>query len=397
MEGPTGLRKIVSAHFKADLSPYWDDRASILHFANPEYGLGLRSGSLLPVGPTWGRFSEEWQMHFSTGVDGPPFPRDSAEDRIRKLLKLPSLQIEILSFSNWDLERVLADKYQSGRIFVGGDSAHRHPPTTGMGLNAAVQDAHNLAWKLAYVLRGKAPEALLDSYEAERRHIGRRVCDWALFTSKTHKLISTAIGLEEGKEEANRARLAHLLDEDDEMGVAARAQLQHTIDGQSIEFGAHEMDLGIRYPSGGAFLPDGTPALAYHPRHQIYTPTTRPGHRLPHAWVERGGNLISTHDLVGSGGDFLLITGRGGSGWAQEARRTAESRSIGLRFAQIVGPLERTREEDFCDVFMQWKQVKEIEDGGAILVRPDNVVLWRSISPNVTDLSVVLGKILDKP
>lgn len=397
MDGPTGLRRIVSAHFRADLSPYWDDRTGIVHFANPDYGLGMRSGSLLPLGPTWGRFSEEWQMHFSIGVGDPPFPREGVEDRIRKLLKLPDLQLEILSFSNWVLEGVLAQKYQHGRVFIGGDSAHRHPPTTGLGLNAAVQDAHNLAWKLAYVLQRKASIDLVNTYELERRHIGKRVVDWALFTSKCHKFIAGAIGLEEGQGEANRAHLSNLLDEDSEIGLAARAQLHYTIAGQAIEFGAHEMDLGFKYPSGGAFLPDGTPPLSYHPRHQIYTPTTRPGNRLPHVWLERGGKLLSTHDLVGCHGDLLLITGREGSEWACEARRMAESRSIGLQVARIVDPLKRTQEEDFCDVFSQWSQVKEIEDGGAILVRPDNIVLWRSVSPNPTDLSVVLDKILGKP
>lgn len=127
MEGPGGLRKIVSTHFKADLSVYWDDRTGIAHFCNPVMGAGMRSGSILPLGPTWGRYSEEWQMHFAINPEDPVFPRDEAVNRIRQLLNLPKLEIEVLSLSNWVLERVLASKYRQGRVFIGGDSAHRHP------------------------------------------------------------------------------------------------------------------------------------------------------------------------------------------------------------------------------------------------------------------------------
>ncbi|KAK7415663.1 hypothetical protein QQX98_005695 [Neonectria punicea] len=397
MNGPTGLRRIVSAHFKADLSSYWDDRTGIVHFANPEFGLGMRSGSLLPLGPTWGRRSEEWQMHFSIGVNDPQVPREGVEDRIRKLLKLPQLEMEILSFSNWVLERVLAEKYQQGRVFIGGDSAHRHPPTTGLGLNTAVQDAHNLAWKLAYTIQGKSSPALLDTYQLERMPIGKRNCDWA-FTSKCHRLIAAAIGLEEGQEEANKAHLSHLMDEKSDVGRAARAQLQYIIDGQAIEFKAHEMDLGFNYQPGGAFLPDQAACLDSHPRHQTYTPTTRPGYRLPHAWLEHNGEVLSTHDLAGRHGSFLLITDGEGLAWADAARKAASSRSISLKIAHIVEPLSRTREEEYCDLESQWSRVKEIKNGGAILVRPDNMVMWRSMVPEApADLSTVFDSILRRP
>jgi len=226
MEGPKGLRKVVSTHFRADLSRYWDDRTGIAHFCNPELGPGMRRGSMLPLGPTWGRYSEEWQMHFAIGADDPAFPRTEAVSRIRKLLKLPDLELEVLSLSNWVLERVLVTKYQRGRVFLGGDACHRHPPTTGLGLNTAVQDAQNLAWKLSYVLKGKAAPAILDSYEEERRPIGKSNCDWALFTSQRHHVIAKAIGLEDNKPELNTARFLDMFDDESETGRASRAYLQ---------------------------------------------------------------------------------------------------------------------------------------------------------------------------
>ncbi len=118
------------------------------------------------MGPTWGKHSEEFVLHFTFRPDDPArFDEDAIVPRIRELLKLPDLEMTVHKVSHWILEGVLADKYQVGRIFLAGDAAHRHPPTTGLGLNTAVQDAHNLAWKLAAVLKGDAAPALLDTYE----------------------------------------------------------------------------------------------------------------------------------------------------------------------------------------------------------------------------------------
>ena len=107
-------------------------------------------------------------MHFAIGIDDPLFPREDAVVRIRELLKLPDLEVEVLSLSNWVLERVHATEYQHGRIFVASDSAYRHPPTTGLGLNTAIQDAYNIAWKLIYILGSRATKVLLDTYHIER-------------------------------------------------------------------------------------------------------------------------------------------------------------------------------------------------------------------------------------
>lgn len=380
MQGVTNLRRVVSAHFKADLSQYWDDRTGIAHFANPEYGMGMRGGSLLPHGPTWGRHSEEWQMHISIEFGQPMLAKDEFVGRIRDLLKLPNLQVELLSSSEWVMERVLADRYQQGRVFVGGDAAHRHPPTTGLGLNTAVQDAHNLAWKLASVIHGTASPSLLDTYQSERLPIGKRNCDWAMFTARCHRFIGAAIGLEEGQPEANKAQVARILDES-EIGKATRAQIQYIIDGQAIEFHAHEMDLGFSYTQG-ALVPDGSDPPPSDPRQQVYTPSTHPGCRLPHAWLEHKGKTLSTQDLLGPHGDFLLITDQDGTAWVEAAREAAKSKKIGLRVARIVQPLGRKAGEDeYCDVDQEWEKLKGFKSGGAILVRPDSIVAWRSRGP----------------
>src|SRR6266511_3641826 len=105
------------------------------------------------MGPTWGRKSEEWALHFSFSVTATNrLDKEALPPRIRKLLKLPDLKIEVLNNSHWVLDRVLADKYRQGRVFIAGDAAHRRPPTSGSGLNTSIEDAHNIAWKLAFGL-----------------------------------------------------------------------------------------------------------------------------------------------------------------------------------------------------------------------------------------------------
>jgi 2,4-dichlorophenol 6-monooxygenase len=389
MEGPKQLRQMVSTHFKANVSEYWDDRSCITNFANPELDSVHRSGAMLPLGPTWGRHSEEWQIHFSTEVGGRSFSKEEAKSHIRELLKLPDLDVEVISIGDWVIERVLADSYRKGRVFIGGDSAHRHPPTTGLGLNTAVADAHNIAWKLAYVLKGKANSAILDSYEVERRQIGKSVTDWAFFTWQNRGLISAAIGMREGQPEHNKARFTSLFDQSSEIGRASLATIQNFINTQSIEFGAHNLDLGFSY-SSGCVVPDNSELPFQDPTHQIYIPSTKPGCRLPHVWLEIQGKIMSTHDLVGPHDDFLIITDRVGARSAEAARLLAGRKNLGIRVAQIISPFNEVKSEEYLDRDGHWFSVKGTKEGGVILVRPDNIIGWRSLS-SCTETDIVDG------
>jgi 2,4-dichlorophenol 6-monooxygenase len=135
------------------------------------------------------------------------------------------------------------------------------------------------------------------------------------------------------------------------------------------EFQAHDIDLGYVY-SEGAVIPDGTPAIARDPAGTNYRPTTRPGHRMPHAWLDTADGRISTHDLLG---DLLLITGSDGAAWEAAAADVIEETGVPMRFVSI-GMFGT-----FADTDGQWRGVAEISDGGAILVRPDGHVGWRSV------------------
>jgi 2,4-dichlorophenol 6-monooxygenase len=372
LNGPSGILDMVSCHFKADLSEYADETCLITWFTNPDGAGSWGSGALVPMGPTWGKHSEEWVVHFTFGPDDPErFDEEAIVPRLKELLRVPDLDLEVLKVSHWILEGVLADKYRVGRVFLAGDAAHRHPPTTGLGLNTAIQDAHNLAWKLAAVVKGQASPALLDSYEPERQAIGARNVDWAMFTFLNHLVIDAGLGLTPGQPaEANRQAMEAFF-ADTPMGATRRARAAEVIETQRTEFQAHDLEIGFSY-ADGALIPDGSTPPPTDPMGSVYHPTTRPGHRLPHAWLERGGERVSTHDLVDKDG-FVLITDPSGTAWVNAAKAAADKLGVTVRAVTIGDG------GDYSDAEGTWARLREVADGGAILVRPDNHVAYRSI------------------
>lgn len=372
MEGPRNITDMVSVHFSADLSEYWDDRYFACHFINGECGTVFESGAIVPMGPKWGKYSEEWVFHFGFAMDDQNRHDEAALiPRIRTLLKIPDLVMDVHKISHWAIERVLADKYRVGRVFLAGDAGNRRPPTTGLGLNTAIEDSLNIAWKLALVLNGKASESILDSYEPERRAVGEVNCDWGLFTFSNSAVINTVVGLVPGERNANQMRFQTLL-EDSDKGRSFRAQVARVIDTQAIEFCAHGIELGFRYTEG-VVIHDGSLQINRDPLGLKYYPSTQPGHRLPHAWIEKDNSVISTHDLVQDKPVFALITDSEGDAWTIAVKNVAKSLGIGVIVAQIG---DKCPYRDYDD---RWDSLKGIQSGGAILVRPDNMVAWRSI------------------
>jgi 2,4-dichlorophenol 6-monooxygenase len=392
MMGAHDVLDIVTTHLKADFSPWWDDDLLIAHLINPEAGAYPSGGMLVQMGPTWGKRSEEWAFHFAfLPTDNSDLTEAELLGKIRQLLGVGDIPIEILRVSHWSVQGSVADKYSEGRVFLVGDAVHRHPPTTGLGMNTCVQDAQNLAWKLAAVLKGRAAPALLDTYAIERQPIGMRIVDWAMFTMQNHFVVDAGIGLlpMPVPPEVHRA-VFEIFFSDTPMGAARRARFAEVIETQRTEFQAHDLEIGYSYPVG-ALVPDGSPLPAVDPMGSNYYPTTRPGHRLPHAWLHTDRSRISTHDLTGNDGSFALITGPTGDRWVTAARAAAEKFGIGIAVA-VIG-------RDYADVDGQWAQVREIGNDGAIFVRPDNFVAWRSMSSaaDATDILVnAVGTVLQR-
>jgi 2,4-dichlorophenol 6-monooxygenase len=394
LHGTPELMDMVTMYFRADLSRYIDNDDSFAYWmANPGGDTGSwGTGVLGKLGPTrFDRHSEEWMFHFSFKSDDPArFEEAALVPRMRALMKIPDLEPEVLAIGHWIVQGVLADRYRFGNVFLGGDAAHRHTPTTGLGLNSAIQDAHNIAWKLAMVLQGRASDALLDTYESERRPAAQRNVDWALFTFSNHQLTGAAIGLVPGDAERSRTNFEALL-ADTPDGESRRYRFREVMKLHNTEYHANDLEIGIQYELG-ALVPDGTPTTPRDPTGRHYVPTTRPGARLPHAWLERGEERVSTHDLVPRDG-FVLLTGRRDSPWAQAAREAGEAMGVRIEVVAI---------GDGCavkDTAHDWRRIREYGDDGALLVRPDQIVAWRAMDARVEptrQLTAALRSVLRK-
>ncbi|HWI22691.1 MAG TPA: FAD-dependent monooxygenase [Baekduia sp.] len=388
LEGPTGLADMVSVHFSADLSEWIQDESSMLNRFINGHGTGpWASGSLAAMGPTPGRHSEEWVMHFAFSIEaGARLDEREILPHVRDLLRLPDFEPEIHRVSHWNVEAVVADRYRVGRILLAGDAAHRHPPTTGLGLNSGLQDAHNVAWKLAAVVKGGAGPQLLDSYEAERRPVGARNAQWALMAFENHGLSYAALGFAAGEPERNEVALAAFFAETPD-GATRRARFAEIANTQRMEYQAHDLELGFVYEDG-ALVPDGTAPPERDPMGTRYTPTTRPGHRLPHAWLTGPDGAVSTHDLVKLG-TFVLLTGAEGGAWCEVANQLATTNGFQLQAHRIGAGTE------LLDESSTWERVCGIEADGAILVRPDGHVAWRSPG-GVSDPVATLGSVMEQ-
>jgi 2,4-dichlorophenol 6-monooxygenase len=275
------------------------------------------------------------------------------------MLGIPDLDIEVHAVSHWEFEGVVARRQRVGPVFLAGNAAHRHPPTGGLGLNTAVQDAHNLAWKLDAVLSGQASDALLDSYEAERRPVGAFNVNHCLTNAGGHARIATALGL--------RA------DQSEEDGWDAVTEwFADTPEGDAKRDGYSQLgvELGYNYDSS-ALVPDGTPAPLRKNPLRDYVPTTRPGHHLPHVWLSHDGSRQSVHELIAARGLTLLVDAEHAHRWSAAAQAASDTGAT--VHVRVIGP-----GAEWTDPSGEWADVREVGSGGALLVRPDRHIARRA-------------------
>ena len=376
--------------FKADLSRYVAHRPSILYWiVTPDASFGEIGQGLLRAIKPWNQWIAGWGFDKDAGE--PQYTEAELERRIRILIGDDSVPIEIESRMVWYVNQQYATTYSKGRVFCGGDAVHRHPPSSGLGSNTCIQDAFNLAWKLAYVVKGWAGPALLESYSLERAPVGKQIVLRANQSRLDYAPLNRAFRDLDAPNPVE-AGLSKLADPGPE-GVARRAALAEALHLKNTEFNALGTETNQRCVSG-AVIPDadgGDEVWARDPGLHAQA-TTRPGAKLPHVWlVGADGHRISTLDVIGRG-LFTLVTGLAGRAWVDAAQALGEP---GLRTVVIGAP-------GALDAYYAWHRVREIDEAGALLVRPDGVVAWRhagapgDAAAAQTLLSRALARVLDR-
>jgi len=334
----------------------------------------------------------EWLIVWGYDINEPAPDVDAAmaTQVARQLVGDPELEIELLSANTWTVNNMYATDMQTGRVFIMGDAAHRHPPSNGLGSNTSIQDSFNLAWKLAAVLKGQAGAALLDSYSTERTPVAKQIVTRANQSIGEFGPIFEALGMSEGMspEKMEENLLARCAPTED--GAARRAAIREAIAFKKYEFDAHGVEMNQRYRSD-AIEVDGQIEPAFELDAELhYQPTTWPGARLPHVWVFDGasGAQVSTLDLAGKG-RFTILTGRGGEAWATAAETVGADLGLDLK-VHVIGP-----RQPFVDHTGDWARAREIGDTGCVLVRPDQHVAWRA-EAMADDPAAALRRVMTK-
>ena len=391
-EGQMGVGGSMNILFRADLSRHVAHRPSVLYWVmQPGADVGGIGMGLVRMVRPWNEWLIVWG--YDINQPAPEVDAEMATQVARQLVGDPELEIELISANTWTVNNMYATHMQNGRVFIMGDAAHRHPPSNGLGSNTSIQDAFNLAWKLASVLKGQAAETLLDTYSVERAPIAKQIVTRANQSIGEFGPIFEALGMDGG---TDIEKIQKSMDARCDATAAAEQQreaLRKAIEFKKYEFDAHGVEMNQRYKSAAA-VTDGQPEPAFERDAELhYQPTTWPGARVPHAWVyDQHGGRHSTLDITGKG-RFTLLTGIAGSKWAEAVE--AANRALGLDIVcHVIGP-RRT----LVDHHGEWTRAREVSESGCVLVRPDHHVAWRAMEMTgdptgdlIRALSIVLGR-----
>lgn len=237
-----------------------------------------------------------------------------------------------------------------------------------------MQDAYNLAWKIAYVAKGLAGPDLLDSFTPERQPVGTKLVKASTKGFASHMATWKALGAfapNYGEGNAEREELSSPT----QGGEERRALLHTALEGIRTEAESLGMQMNQQYVSSGVYLEDEEPRPKFVGDPVVNAVvTTYPGSRLPHVWLtgKVPSQKISTIDLSGFGA-FTILTGHGGAAWKDAAANISKQLGVAIKAFDIGWGL------DYHDKYRDWIKKREIEGDGCLLVRPDNFVAWRSM------------------
>lgn len=367
-EGQMDIAGSMNITFKADIAAHVAHRPSVLYWVvQPGSDVGGIGAGLVRMVRPWNEWLIVWG--YDINAEPPVLDEEEAKRIVRSLLGMPDLEVEITGKSLWGVNEMYATHLQNGRVFCAGDAIHRHPPSNGLGSNTSVQDAYNLAWKLAAVLRGQAAPSLLETYSQERAPVARRIVTRANQSSREFTDLFTALGLDGLSGEAEMQAAIDERKADTPEGAAKRAALVEAMEKKNYEFNAHGVELGQFYVSD-AIISDGPEPLDERDPDLYHRRSTVPGAKLPHAWVGNHTTKLAMLDLAPYD-RWTVITGTNGGAWVEAASSASAALGVDVETV-VIGP-----GQEVTDLYYDWARVREIGEDGALLVRPDKHIAWR--------------------
>ena len=311
--------------------------------------------------------------------------------RAKELIGDDNIELKLKSMAIWKTNECYAEQYSKGNVHCLGDAVHRHPPHNGLGSNTCIQDAFNLAWKMAYVLKGYADPSLLSTYNEERQPIGRYIVGRANDTARLHLTLYKTLGLLDPDIE-RKSQVHAQFEEDSPEGDERRTAFRKAIRDLEEERQGLGGEMNQWYKSPAVFQDDEIeepPTLpTEHERTLHHIESTYPGSRIPHAWlgvptkqVGPRPAMVSTRDLSGHG-RFTILTGIGGKSiWASAADRASVETGVEIKVYAIGWG------QDYEDTFFSWFDKRGVAEKGAVFVRPDRTVAWRCKTPPTDELA----------
>jgi 2,4-dichlorophenol 6-monooxygenase len=374
----------INIEFEADLTAYCDHRRGdmfwLLQSGSALNGTGV---SVLRMVRPWNKWVCVAGYELSKGA--PTLDKAEAAKIVQKALGTDKIPLTIEAISTWTINQQNAVRNTRGRVFCMGDAVHRHTPMGGLGLNTSIQDSYNLSWKIAMVLKGQANPRLLESYDAERSPIAKQLVDRAFKSLSTLPPMFEALGLPKAPADSDYKQSLEKLKASTAEGAMMRKAFREAMDATIIAFGGgHGVEMNQRY-SSGAVVPDGSGDHVFARDKEIfYQPSTRPGAHLPHVWLTRNQRRVSTLDICGKG-RFTLLTGLSGSAWVDKAAAVSKALGVDIQ-VRVIGP-----GQEFVDTYGDFQRFSEIDESGALLVRPDMFIGWRASDASPEKLDQLLA------
>lgn len=319
----------VGIYFKADLHELIKGREFAMAFVKNRAAPGTLSSV---------NNKDRWvfnvEYYPENNQDASDFTPERCIEFVRTMVGLPDLEVELLSVQPWEAMAKVAERYQVERVFLAGDAVHVMPPAGAFGMNTGIQDAHNLAWKLAAVLNNKADPSLLETYEAERRPVGKATVEQAILRLDFR-------GGGRPAQRANQVEQPKLIDD-------------------------LTMILGYRYPSYAST----SDTANFSPFPDELNLKGQVGTHAPHVWLQQNGKLISSLDLFDK--KYVLLTSTDNAEWQKVAQELTATQNMGVEIFSI------GEGGDLQDPDSNWLAAYDLTSTGAVLVRPDGFVAWKS-------------------